>query len=196
MINCENNNRPKFITKPGFWAKHHYYLNCGSFALNVMEWYVPYDNECEDRMGAMVDYIRQGDTADEVYEKIMDADVKFMLWQFSDILVPISYEKMLTLPKETTVIAYRIGIVFDGDWEDVDICDIDEDFHFKVRRNGQWMEKQGHREVRFCELNPDEPWPIRSDRELKYDSEIKYFIYNQENAVNYDDDDEEDEDED
>ncbi len=198
MIDCARN-RPRFVTKPNFWSKHHSSLNCGSFALNLLKWYVPYDEEdngFENRIDAIVEYIRQGDTADEVYKKIINADVRYILWQFSDVLTPITYEQMLALPKETTIVAYRIGIVFDGDWEDVDACDVDEDFHFKVRRNGQWMEKQGHHEVRHCELNPDEPWPLRFGKELKYDSDIQYFIYNQENAINYDDDDEEDEDED
>ena len=33
---------------PLFWSKHHPGLNCGSFALNLLKWYVPYGEWTDD----------------------------------------------------------------------------------------------------------------------------------------------------
>lgn len=73
---------------------------------------------------------------------------------------------------EDRIIAYRIGIEFcDTIWSEN--C-FDDDFHFRLKINGLWFEKNGEDEVKLCaEQDVTKIW--HGDQYLIYDSDIIYF---------------------
>lgn len=134
---------------PNYFFEHVRKGNCGSFALNVKEWYVSdrdFDNTNEARY-----MLEEGRSLDEIFDYLTTINIEQILEDFKEeIRVLIDKDDV---QDNEELIAFRLGIFEDEDFEG-----IDTDFHFKVRRDGSWMEKCGSTEVRFCELNEDEEW--------------------------------------
>lgn len=150
---------------PELYINHRVETNCGSFALNLCEWYEPdidtYD--CGDYIYEMLlmwanegatPYDIANDYIEQVYECIADEfDIEYAEYAFGE---PVALEG-----KE--LIALRGYCDFDED----DPWDIDWDFHFRVYRDGMWQEKNGCQAVHKCDIND---WG-------KYNSDTIYFYH-------------------
>lgn len=157
-------------------------LNCGSYALDVDTWFHPYSNWDEDderepwdvwtydeREDDVKYYYEQGCSETEIYEYIMEKDADEILRQ-CPWLRQCDPE---TCDDGRRLIAYRIGI----DWEAYEQDDyFDTDFHFRLRENGVWKEKNGSGAVHrvYDAENFDEPWEASA---MTYDSPIIYFCF-------------------
>lgn len=167
-----NSNPTLFYDRPGD-------TNCGSFALNVTEWYTPYiiDNIGEDdelwqyeeqeRAQWAYDLFQEGYTAMEVMEAITSRDFEFIL-KSCPWLVPIREDE---IDMRDRVIAYRLSIPEPVCIEDFDMED-DTDFHFRVLIDGEWWEKNGAGPVHKVEHPEDEVWEV--DEWLIYNGPIRY----------------------
>ena len=156
--------------------------NCGSFALNVTEWYTPYivdsdhevdeDNELyiyaeEERAAWMYELLAEGWSREDVMTEITLRDFEFIL-KTCPWLVPIEEEE---INENDRIIAYRLSLEVPGDLEDFDVDDC-SDFHFRVLIDGEWWEKNGASEVHKVANPQEETWPL--DDWLIYDGPIKY----------------------
>lgn len=104
-------------------------------------------------------------------------DVRYILDELGDFVTAIRAEDVNTL-NNSIIVAYRVGVNLPEEQYFYD--DFDTDFHFKVRINDQWYEKNGTEEVHKCELNPDQNW-ILIEHEYNNDTnEVceTYFHYN------------------
>lgn len=165
--------RRHFNSDPSFWEENHTDCNCGAYALNLIGWYLPYNNR--DERDNWIDTMLEEDySEDEIKEIVLTADVSNMLNQFGDYLIPVNSPD--EVPDNEDVIAYRVSLFVcrDDDPNTYDYADYD--FHFKVRRDGKWSEKVGMDKVVPCELSPDVPWEVEYN--LIYDSSIRYFKIN------------------
>lgn len=153
-------------TKRFFWAVPRPYCNCGSFALDIPVWFLPYeDGQESDRRLAILNGWFAGDSRKEIMERLLAADEKA-------ILAACPWVERITLNEarpQDRVVAYRIGI--DG----LEDGNVDEDFHFRVRINGQWFEKCGEENVRPCPTKSPN-WAWRNGN-FYYDSRIIYFRF-------------------
>ena len=152
--------------------------NCGSFALNVTEWYTPYliDDRVEDesyvyteeeRAAMAFELLAEGWSREDVMAEITLRDFEFIL-KTCPWLVPIEKEE---INREDRIIAYRLSLEVPGDVEDFDMDDCG-DFHFRVLLDGEWWEKNGAGEVHKV-LDPDnEIWEV--DDWLIYDGPVMY----------------------
>ena len=156
-----------FNNDPTFWDDDPAECNCGSYALNIVEWYYPYEDR-ETRDNWIESMLENGFTVEEAREEVFAEDVYNMETQFGDYLVPIDSPD--NIPNEVEVIAYRVSLTYDP-WDNIYY-----DFHFKVRRGGYWSEKCGMDEVRPCALQADETWDNGDC--LQYSSTIQYFAIN------------------
>lgn len=166
-------------SNPHLFDENVYSTNCGSFALNVTEWYMPYiyDDECDEAMSQyseserseyVYELLSEGYSVIEVMERLIEKDFEFIL-KTCPWLIPIKKEEID--PKDR-VIAYRLSI--DNNFDSADEFDMDDytDFHFRVLIDGQWWEKNGAGEVHLVEdMNEDEWWV---DDWLVYGGPIKY----------------------
>lgn len=144
-------------------------LNCGSCALNLNYWYVPegpYGEEnFHDRHLFIRDLLDEGYNDEFIRNELTAQDVDFMLKTIKG-LRPAFTEDFNDLTK--VVIAYRIFFCYDDDYDVYD-----SDFHFQVRRDGQWYEKCGSWDVQKINFST-EPWFF--NEENSYDGPIYYFV--------------------
>ena len=129
---------------PNYFKEHQFNTNCGSFAFNICEWYCPDENFDED------DY--------ELAYRLVDMECmdeyKAMCMLFERDLEQIHKDFKVkdvdgmdySLKKDEELIAFRMCLNRSF-WED----DLVVDYHFRVKRNGKWME---------CGLWP-RSWTIR-----------------------------------
>ena len=136
-------------SNPNYFIENPLDGNCGSFALNVEEWYIS-DLDIDNTITAS-EMLDEGRDIDDVFDYLTFMNVKQILKDFEGE-VRILFNKR-NVHEDEELIAYRIGIFTDEETEE-----IETDFHFKVRRNGKWMEKPGSTEVRECDLKEDEEW--------------------------------------
>ena len=167
---------------PGLFKENESGTNCGSFALNVTEWYTPYIEgnveedylwkyEVDERARWAYDLLQDGYSAMEVMEDITERDFEFILMT-CPWLEPIDLDEMRDTDR---VIAYRLSMEVPGD---VSEFDMDEcgDFHFRLFEDGEWWEKNGAWPVRrvFGGLTED-PWVYDDTGTLLvYDGPIRY----------------------
>lgn len=152
-----------------YWDIPRKHSNCGSYALNVQEWVVPVDDDEYDH-----------DTRDDIMYGVWEAteDEK----ETADALAARDWEQILrdfpylrpiphptAVPDDVEVIAYRVGIAYD---ESADY--LDEDFHFRVRRNGVWYEKHGTQEPHECYCQFVEGEWTTPTGDLVYNSDTYY----------------------
>ena len=162
---------------PGLFYDEPDETNCGSFALNVTEWYYPYitsDSDSEDlwkyeeyeRENWARDLLMEGYSREEVMEDITERDFEFIL-KTCPWLVPIDESEIDTKDR---VIAYRLSLEVPDDLDDFDMDD-SSDFHFRVLIDGEWWEKNGAGPVHRVEQMND-IWEV--DDWLVYDGPIRY----------------------
>lgn len=131
-------------TDPRYWDEEQSWCNCGSFALNIREWYSP-EWICafdlyEDSYWDYLSHLLEEREIDE-YE----ASDKYALRLIEGILKDFPNEVRFLVDeseinKDEELIEFRA----------VFINDEENDFHFKVFRDGYWMEKNGSGEVHLC----------------------------------------------
>lgn len=123
------------------------YTNCGSYALRLKEWYDPEDYFCI-REGYPDEWAeeksREGYTNEEISAMYGDILVEGMLEEFAGELELCDGQPPSTNDKE--LIAFNTFCYVDED----EGYYADVDFHFKVFRNNQWMEKCGWSPVEEC----------------------------------------------
>ena len=171
---------PTKNTNSHFWDSPRRDCNCMAYAFNYDGWMTPYDSDYEwdsstDRFYDIYDMVLDGWSKEDIYEELLARDKEYMLKHFPN-LREIEFKDLYTLPVETTVIAYRVGLQYCED--DVDsMYDWDCDFHFRVRRNGKWSEKYGSGEVVDCTMRPQDNWVlVEYPEDFVYDSRILLFV--------------------
>jgi hypothetical protein len=143
--------------------------NCGGFALRTFSWYKPYTFEREDIVDIIVDLECQGYNYDYVTNKLLDIFEQQMLEDFSDLeRVDYGYEPA----EDEDFIAFRVfyDIEIDNSCDEPEVDFFDYDFHYRVFRDGEWLEKNGGGEIR--EAYGD--WQTYDG--YCYDSEVRYYI--------------------
>ena len=152
---------------PRYWEGVRTESNCGSYALNVIEWVAPYgyseDYGDFDRDAIMWDIYEE--TRDEEYtaDIILERDWEELLHMFP-CLRPVA---LCETTPDDVVVAYRVGVHYEESEDN-----LDHDFHFRLRENGVWSEKCGRRMVQLCD--EDDPWEL--DDGFTYNSRIMYAI--------------------
>ena len=132
---------------PEYYESHRNYANCGSFALNLKGWYDPEDY-FYDREGYAADWIEElytnGYNEEEISNLYAEILVEGMLEEFRGELRELTPTNWRINPSEELV-EFRTFCYYDeegcANW----------DFHFKVLRDGLWMEKNGSGPVHCCE---------------------------------------------
>ena len=135
--------------------------NCGSYALRLNEWYDPEDY-VEDIIGNTYEWIEE--LAEEGYE---DWEIATM---FAEIMVDGILQEFngeLELCDGYLTDEPNIELVALCTWCAYDDMGSDWDFHFKVYRNGKWMEKNGCGPVIECD---EDNWG-------RYNSDIFYMYH-------------------
>ena len=139
--------------------------NCGGFALGTYSWYQVNHGDNFDLEEDLFYNSTLND--DEVREEILKNNIDYLLDDFEgDLRLLDSADDEIEDDEE--LIAYRICCYMD------EFENIVDDFHFRVKRNGKWYEKQGSSEPCECEFSED-PWTDGSA--LWYGSRIAYFAY-------------------
>lgn len=100
------------------------------------------NNDERHRTELIFELYEDGFNKDEIIDYLLLKDKNFMLSVFKDSLRSISSPEEANEDEE--VIAYRLCInLYEDEYGEVREEDIDEDFHFLVFRDGQWMHKPG-----------------------------------------------------
>lgn len=149
------------------------YYNCGGFALSTYSWYKPYSYDRSKIVDTIVDLTAEGLSYRDITSIILDEFEEQMLEDFPDLkVVSSSYQ-----PKENEdLIAFRIFyyLELEEDNNEYEVEFFDYDFHYRVLREGKWVEKCGGcliQEADEPELEPD--WEAFDG--YYYDSEIRYY---------------------
>lgn len=171
---------------PTLFEKNPTNTNCGSFALNVTEWYSPYliddvyiddidlsDYTEMDRNSWAYELVQEGYSVQEIMEYLIDKDWEFIL-KSCPWLVPIRKEEINPADR---VIAYRLSLELPNELSDFDLEE-NGDFHFRVMIDGEWWEKNGGGPVRKVEEMNEEPW--EAAEWLVYTGPIKYAKFREE----------------
>ena len=135
--------------------------NCGGYALRTYSWYQPYNDE-EDFVWDLGN-LYMGE--EELARGALESCVDYMLEEFGEDLRVVAdgeYD-----PQTEELIAFRTST--DDETDSYDWPDFD--FHFKVFRDGKWMEKCGTEEIR--EADPDN-WIIGC---YVYNSDTVYLAH-------------------
>lgn len=140
-----------------------YKFNCGGFALQTYDWYVP--NTWYD----MDDGSFTLDEIDDLLERAaIDIENDYNEFHKDSFLVQIPH--YIAAPIGQEVVAFRLDVQLNLDEDEYTLHHID-DFHFLWRdRNGFWWDKQGGLEVKAYDDDPEDDW--WNDR---YNSSIVWF---------------------
>lgn len=172
-------------SNPALFEEEPSETNCGSFALNVTEWYTPYiteDIDEDDEMWQFEEYERErwimelladGWSREDVMETVIDRDFEFILMT-CPWLVPISEDE---IDEQDRVIAYRLSMTVPDEVDDFD-ADACMDFHFRVLIDGEWWEKNGAGMVHKVDYPDEDIWEV--EEWLIYDGPIKYAKFKKE----------------
>ena len=138
---------------PDFYTIYSDETNCGSFALNIEEWYSPDDIFMgRDAIESWImDRCNEGLSEEESSDLYAQIVLKQIFEDFPDVRSVYPWE----VEDDEELIAFRAFVDYTCDW----------DFHFKVLRDGRWQEKCGDSEVRDCK---------------EYDWDYNYFSYTSE----------------
>lgn len=146
-----------------YYETHRHNANCGSYALRLNEWY-ELDDKFEDKMGYYIDeWIEEmnenGYSDFEISTIYADTLVECMLEEFEGELEVCNGRP----PSASSVelIAFATFCYYE------DCGHADFDYHFKVLRDGKWMEKCGMDKVREC---TEDEWG-------DYISDVTYFYH-------------------
>ena len=172
---------------PNFWNQKQAHCNCGSLAFNLNDWYHPGSLTHSDNEGEIYEYFNIWIYEDGIYndDELSDLLAQFYLermqrdfgsYMSEPTVIPIE----TPLAPNEELIAFRAGAYV---WTSDGTEDYDYDFHFKVYRNGEWIEKRGPGSVNPCSIDN---W----DGSMYYNSETYYFIHRfPENLTLYENDD-------
>lgn len=155
---------------PEFWYSEHPEYNCGGFAFNIKEWYspewiveqkAPNIQVYADRLWESDENLSEFDVADILVKQLTDA----VLQDFDGEIR--LYEEDYRLAENEELVAMRAAFNY---WED-GWNESTVDFHFKVLRDGHWLQKCGWSDVEECD---EEDWCLES---ATYNSETVYFAH-------------------
>ena len=150
-------------------------FNCGGFALKTYDLYLPYEDKTKDFAIYFDDKIEElyysGLSLKEIENEILEETVEYMLKNFPKKLRVI--KNFSDLKDTEELIAYRIGLEIFSNEDEIGkyYTGCDGDFHFKVLRDGHWLEKFGEGLVIFEEFTT-EPWKCNG---MVYDSPIVFL---------------------
>ena len=123
--------------------------NCGSYALRLNEWY-----RLNERFIDKTDMFIEDWAYDEGSQGIPNSELTRV---FGEVLLECLLEDFgdeleicdgaLPTSDNVELIVFNVFCRYSDEW---DPC-VDSDFHFKVFRNGKWMEKCGWGKVKECE---------------------------------------------
>lgn len=152
---------------PKYYETHQGISNCGSYAFNIKEWYDA-DNQFSDEVGYIEDWIKvmvyEGYDDEEISDIYAEEVISQILDDFDGEIRELE-DKSDFIDSDEELVAFRTFCIYSEDgWTNYD-------FHFKVFRNGRWMEKCGGEEVRFCTIDD---W---SNGANTYISKIHYFAH-------------------
>lgn len=154
---------------PNYFEEHSFLTNCGSFAFNIREWYSPDDRFNEDDIELGNRLYKEGLlNVEDILDLLYRRDVKQILKDFNLVRVA---DQNITLRQDEELIAFRMCVNPDAPTEDEPLY---IDYHFRVKRNGMWMEKIGCHEVQEIHNYSEDPWEI--SEELIYTGPIAYFV--------------------
>lgn len=129
----------KNTQKNKYYEREQMNTNCGSFALNIEEWYEPDDSLSEDNWEVADNLAKEGNLSnDEIEKLIFERSVYGIMNDFDGELERIDSPKDYIDSDNTELIAFRTSTYVDDD-----CANADTDFHFKVFRDGRWQEKYG-----------------------------------------------------
>lgn len=154
---------------PNYYITNCSSTNCGSYALNIEGWLdadADFENEVGDISSWVINMAEEGYEENEINEYYANAIVESLLTSFGDELIHL--DDLVSLPdSKNELIAFRTFCFYyeDDGWADFD-------FHFKVFRDGKWMEKNGHGPVHECDL---EDWSY--DCWTDYNSTVHFFLH-------------------
>lgn len=137
---------------PDYYESNSWSTNCGSYALRLKEWY---DNELDEQVGGIMEWIEELIEADipnsEIPDIMAEAYLDMLLNDFPDgeIILAHSITQEMLHDNNLELIAFRVYAPLD-EYYDNDYCCFD--FHFRVWREGHWMEKNGNKNVHQCTL--------------------------------------------
>lgn len=149
--------------------------NCGGFALGTFSWFMPYYSS-EERENSVDEMIEDGVSRRDIMDTLTEEDIDYILDNVDDIY---RIRRPSDAPKDTRVIAYRVTLSPCGtnnderDAEDMNLGSYFLDFHFRVRINGYWFEKNGFEDIKPCKFEEGD-WDC-GDNLLYYDGQIIYF---------------------
>ena len=151
-----------------FYEKFMNDTNCGSFALNIQEWYDPHDCFGEEGSDFAIDVFESTDDLDFTTELLLQRGKEGIEKDFYDEITFIDSPADYVPSKDTELVAFRVGIEEHTNY-------LNTDFHFRVFRDGRWQEKCGCGPVEDdINLEPDTCWDLYG---WIYDSDIVYFIH-------------------
>lgn len=157
-------------SNPEYWSTYRNDANCGSYALDVKDEWFDFDYEFES--GETFDD-RASHYIDEGYSDKESADL------LAQECIPLILKKcpwVELVEDETAVdddeilIAFRVGVETDTEYDSQS-----SDFHFRVRRNGEWYEKNGNGNIHKCWVFDIHNTWIGPD--ISYNSNIVFFKF-------------------
>jgi len=144
--------------------------NCGGYALRTFSWYLPYRSYLT-RQARLDTLMEEYDDERKIASILIQEDVSYMVDNLGGLLREVKSKREL-LPNEE-FIAYRLAIEFFTDGHG-NIEGIDEDFHFKVLRDGKWMHKMGKTEIVECGNVYADQWD-EGEGELIYFGPLRFL---------------------
>lgn len=130
-----------------------------TYAFNVPDgrWGTPYD-VCPDR--AIIEMVDEGLSSEDIEQIILNESEEYLMKKYNLRKLSSALDiEGVNFAKEE-IIQYRVRI---GKPPIDEYDDLDHDFHFKVLRNGVWLEKLGGYQIRKCK-----PWIDEDDHEENY----------------------------
>lgn len=165
-------------TDPHYWDIPHPKHNCGSLAFNIKSWYSPewkYHEVlgCDDIDDWAQDLWNEGWESWYIADKIAEIYTEGILEDFGNTVRILNVKgsgALYELQPNEELIAFRVA----SGWNNGDVFEADVDFHFKVYRDGKWIEKNGGGPVHECEEESEEDWEYDS---YLYESQTIYFAH-------------------
>ena len=154
-------------TDPQLYIDHQRETNCGSFALNLCEWYEPEIDVCDEDYlyDWLYELALEGADPIEVANRYNEAVFERVGYEFDIEDAEYAFGEPVAIEGKE-LIGLRAYCEFEAD-EFEEYWDIEWDFHFRVFRDGKWMEKNGSQAVHECDIND---WG-------KYNSDTIYFYH-------------------
>ena len=137
--------------------------NCGSFALDIQEWFYPYDDVYDEELDEFA-----GDRRNEIEDLFENGCSDYEVEEIIEKVCPwVERINKYDIKDSDRIVAYRVGIHYDDGV-------IDTDFHFRTRINGNWYEKNGSSNIK--QIYGNETWNLGCQLNY-YDSKTVYFRF-------------------